>query len=272
MKPTLKIARNSFSGIGLFAAVCLLPGALNAQTQTPVVNTFETNVEKVTTSAKVGIIPTVTWDVTYPSPITEVITRPDTSGGDPGATSTDTFTAKTGLTAEFKIIAADYVYKTSPLTYKEVWVQYKVNNGSWVNVFKGTQLNVNANPNKIWKNVTLKANDTVTLRFNGAEILSPGTNLDNWVGWRDGTTKFTNSKTNKSTKAVVSMVKGDIPPSYSPYFSPTGVGSYLAPYVVNGKMANLGLRDIMYTAELTNTNPSSSGFDMQDVIVLVTVK
>ena len=131
---------------------------------------------------------------------------------------------------------------------------------------------MNANPNKIWKNVTLKANDKVTLRFNGAKMPNPGTNTSNWVGWRDGNTKFTNSKSRKSTKAVLSMVKGDKPPTYSPYFSPTGVGSYLAPYVVNGKMANLGLRDIMYTAELTNTDPNESGFDMQDVIVLVTVK
>jgi hypothetical protein len=37
----------------------------------------------------------------------------------------------------------------------------------------------------------------------------------------------------------------------------------------NGTM-NLGPRDLIYICELTNTNTNASGFDMQDLVMVVT--
>ncbi|MFM7182337.1 MAG: hypothetical protein ACKO2G_12855 [Verrucomicrobiales bacterium] len=99
------------------------------------------------------------------------------------------------------------------------------------------------------------ANQKVEFRFRGSQNNS----TSNWLSYRYGPDLM-----------VARMIHGQTPPSYAPYLSPNGVGSYLTPYLASNGTMNLGPRDMIYLCELTNTNPSSQGFDLQDLVMVVT--
>lgn len=64
------------------------------------------------------------------------------------------------------------------------------------------------------------------------------------------------------------LYNGDEPPHNPAANGVTSAEDYLKPYIVNGKLA-LGPLDFIYCSELTHTDKSKSGYDLQDSIVLV---
>lgn len=229
----------------IIAATLLLPGFLWAQSgQSPAIpiGTLTAN----TSLAKVGVSPTLTWNITYPQGITEVVT--------PG--NDDTFTPKRQITMRVKIIGADYVYRYDSYgrpVYKPVQVEVRVAGGTWTRIFSNIHSNVN--PSTVIYTRVVNANQKVEFRFRGSQ----NTGYSDWLNYRYGPDLM-----------VAMMVHGDNPPSYAPYLSPNGVGSYITPYMANNGTMNLGPRDLIYLCELTNTSTSAAGFDLQDLVMLVT--
>lgn len=229
----------------LLAAALLLPGLLSAQGgQSPAipVGTLTTNMSL----AKVGASPTLTWNITHPAAILDVVTpNPD-----------DTFTPKTRVNMAVRVIGADYVHgydsKGKPI-YKPVQIEVRVAGGTWTRIFSNTHNNVN--PSTVIFTRQVEANQKVEFRFRGSE----DSGYSNWLPYRVGPDLM-----------VAMMIHGQTPPSYAPYLSPTGIESYLTPYMAPNGTMSLGPRDLIFISELTNTNTSSSGFDMQDLVMLVT--
>ena len=226
-------------------AALILPGFVCAQGgQSPAipVGTLSANMSL----AKVGASPTLTWNITHPAAILDVVTpSPD-----------DTFTPKTRVDMSVKIIGADYVYgydSSGKPRYKPVQIEVRVAGGSWTRIFSGNHNNVN--PSSVIHTRRLEANQKVEFRFRGSE----DTGNTNWLSYRYGPDLM-----------VAMMIHGQTPPTYAPYLSPTGVQSYLTPYMAANGTMSLGPRDLIYICELTNTETSSSGFDMQDLVMLVT--
>ena len=238
----MKIKIKSFSTA---LAVLVLPGFLMAQGgQSPAipVGTLSANMSL----AKVGASPTLTWNITHPAAILDVVT-PATD---------DTFTPKTKVNMAVRVIGADYVHgydsKGKPI-YKPVQIEVRVAGGTWTRIFSNTHNNVN--PSAVIFNRQVEANQKVEFRFRGSE----DSGYSDWLSYRYGPDLM-----------VAMMIHGQTPPTYAPYLSPTGVQSYLTPYMAPNGTMSLGPRDLIYICELTNTNTSSSGFDMQDLVMLVT--
>jgi hypothetical protein len=73
-----------------------------------------------------------------------------------------------------------------------------------------------------------------------------------------------------NTTKVKSLRNGDNVPTIQAFSSQTSVEQYLRNYVSNGKI-NIGAKDIIYLFEIGQSNPSNSGFDLQDNVFLVSV-
>lgn len=201
------------------------------------VGTLNTNVSL----AKVGVSPTLTWNITHPQSITDVVTpNPD-----------DTFTPKQKVRMDVRMIAADYRFDAT--RFKPVQVEMRVNGGSWSRIFSGNHNSVN--PSRIIFTREVNANQKVEFRFRGSQ----DTGTTNWNSYRFG-----------ADLTTAMMVNGQTPPTYAPYLSPNGVGSYLTPYLAPDGTMNLGPRDLIFLSELTHTNTNSTGFDLQDLVMLVT--
>jgi len=222
--------------IALLLAPVLVSAQTGASPSMPV-GTLTTN----TNLARVGASPNLNWTITYPQTITQVVT----------ANSDDTFTPKVEVTMRVRMIGADYRYSST--RFKPVQVEVSVNGGSYSRIFSGIHTDVN--PSTVILTRTVSAGQTVRFRFRGSQ----DTGYTNWNPWRYGPDLM-----------VAMMAHGDMPPTYAPYLSPNGVDSYLTPYLAPDGSMQLGPRDLIYLAELTNTSTSASGFDLQDLVMLVT--
>ena len=116
------------------------------------------------------------------------------------------------------------------------------NHGAWQQIFKGKGKDVN--PSEIQLTRILKKGDSI--RFKAK-----------YDTWR-----------NNESEEVIILTNGDAPPVGLGQNGGVDLEDYLSPYVKNGKL-DLGPLDFIYCAELTHTNQNSSGYDLQDSIVLV---
>ena len=67
------------------------------------------------------------------------------------------------------------------------------------------------------------------------------------------------------------LKNGDRVPSTVPALNGNSIESFLKPYMnTSTKTVQIGDRDLILLMELGQTSPSSSGFDLQDLVVLVT--
>jgi hypothetical protein len=134
-----------------------------------------------------------------------------------------------------------------------VEVMWSKNSASWSRIFYGYQTGVN--PSAVILDTTVKNNDTIN--FGGR-------------GWRDGAW-LPLYHTAAATKNLVMLKNGDRVPSTVPALNGTAIESFLKPYMdTSTKKVKIGDRDLILLMELGQTNPSNSGFDLQDLVVLVT--
>jgi hypothetical protein len=64
---------------------------------------------------------------------------------------------------------------------------------------------------------------------------------------------------------------GDKVPQTTPAFQQGKIETFLKPYLsLDGRTVRIGNRDLIILVELGQTNPANSGFDLQDLVLLVT--
>ncbi len=219
----------------------------SAQAQSPLIPTG--NLSAFPTIVQAGTHPTLTWDITLPESVVDIVT----------ITPPGTITTKKQLTmnvrvlgASVKVVWLDSRGRVTRWEWAPTEAQMKVNNGSYSRIFYNTQDNVNAN--QIVKSQTLSANTTINFagryRFDGS-----------WSTLYNST---------NSNNQVVALKDGDIPPTTTPLYQQPTLESFLIPYLDNQGKIKLGPRDVIYLMELTHTNKNDSGFDLQDLVLLVT--
>jgi CO dehydrogenase/acetyl-CoA synthase gamma subunit (corrinoid Fe-S protein) len=77
---------------------------------------------------------------------------------------------------------------------------------------------------------------------------------------------------------LIALKNGDIIPHFKPAYSQGGLNDFLSSYIKEVPNSNgtyqavLGPRDVIYLFELYSTNPDSSYYDMQDIVVVVSFK
>ena len=108
-------------------------------------------------------------------------------------------------------------------------------------------------PSQTYHSKSLRAGYPITVRaraYNGSQ----------WLAWRTSGTVTPN---------VVVLVNGDRPPSTVPAFAQGNIESFLRPYLNAGGYISIGPKDAIVLFELGQTNVQSSGFDLQDLVLLL---
>ena len=204
------------------------------------------NLDAFPTLVQTGTHPTLTWDIQYPE------SSPDILVVDP---DDDTVIPLTDLCMEVRVLGASYQIGWKKRKPVWGWVQAEVRVGGsgapWNRFFYDTQEHVKPSQTYIAGAVpTGQYIDVRARAYDGS----------GWKPWRT---------TGVITENVIALVNGQTPPSTIPAFSQGNIESFLQPYLDGGGRINIGPKDVIYLIELGQTDTTSSGFDLQDLVLLV---
>lgn len=190
---------------------------------------------------RVGTKSQLSWSINYPAPVTEVI----------DIVPPNIIKPKKDLKMKVRVLGASF--QETVTKFLPVEVMWSKNNGSWTRVFYGYQSAVI--PSTVALTANVKKNDTIN--FGGR-------------GYRDGAwLPLYNTASNTSN--LVMLKNGDRVPSTVPALNGLSIESFLKPYMnTTTKKIQIGDRDVIMLMELGQTNTNNSGFDLQDLVVLVT--
>lgn len=201
------------------------------------------------TVVQTGTKPTLTWSITYPSTVANYATVG--SGG--------TVTTTGQLDVDIRVIGSGVTTGGCTGTNTS-WVPgqalLSVNGGTFLNIFYGTNLQVNPNT-LIWSK---RVNNNTTFRF-GGRFFAGGV-------W--STTYLSTSGQNN----IRVLRNGDIPPTAYPLLTSTALKSFMLPYLDGGGRIKIGPLDLIVMMELTqnDANINSPCYNLQDLVLLMTCK
>ncbi|MEO7097745.1 MAG: hypothetical protein ABI162_00155 [Luteolibacter sp.] len=197
------------------------------------------------TVVQTGTKPTLTWEILYPSQVSDVATI--TPGGTITITSNNTYTSVqpigTGITA------CDSTQGTTPL-YTEA--RYSLNGAAFAQLFYGVQSDVDSAYSLYIK----KLGRGDTLNFSGRYVKN-GVWSPLYTTW-------------SSNHQIVALVNGATPPTALSLYQSSTLASYLKPYLDASGKVKIGPLSVLVMMELGQTDHSRSCFDYQDMVLLVT--
>jgi hypothetical protein len=189
---------------------------------------------------RVGARSQLSWDIEYPEAVTSVI----------DIVPPNIIKPKKNLTMRVRVLGASF--QESATRYLPVEVMLSKNSSSWSRIFYGLQTSVK--PSDVVSTQKVKLGDTINLGGRG---------------YRDGWLPLYN--TASATQNLIMLKNGDRVPTTVPALNGSTIESFLKPYMdTTTKKVKIGDRDLILLMELGQTNPYNSGFDLQDLVVLVT--
>ncbi len=223
--------------IGLLACLCSLHTIASAAVDP--IPTGTLTVDR--TMVRVGVKSQLGWNITYPAGVTEIIKIVDPQTVQP----------KKDVNMKVRILGASF--QETLASFLNVEFYWNKNGGTFNRIFNGTQLLVN--PSTVVLNTTVKKDEKVNF---GAR------------GYRSGAwLPLYNTGVDKPN--VVVLQNGDPVPQSTPAFQQGTIESFLKPYLsTDKKTIKIGDKDLIVLTELGQTDPDNSGFDLQDMVALVT--
>jgi len=197
------------------------------------------------TVVQTGTKPTLTWEILYPSKVSDVaqINPPGTITITQNNTYVSVQPIGTGITA------CDSTQGTTPLATD---ARYSLNGAAYKQLFYGVQSDVNSAYSLYIKK--LGTNDK--LNFSGRYV-------KNGV-WSPLYTTIS------SNFQVIALVNGDTPPTSFSLYQSSNLASFLRPYLDASGKIKIGPLSVIVMMELGQTNHSMPCFDYQDMVLLVT--
>ena len=199
---------------------------------------------------QVGAKPNVSWGITYPAVIKDIVT----------ITPPGTVTPKKKVDMDVRVVGASVKVvwlNTWGVVTKWEWApteaQVSVANSAFSRIFYNTQDKVNSNTIVYSKRV----NAGQAVNFAGRYLFD--------AAWS------TLYKSNAGTN-VVALVNGDLPPTTTPLYQQPTIEDFIKPYLDGQGRIKIGPKDVIYLMELTHTNKNDGGYDLQDLALLVTFK
>jgi len=235
--------RKAFSAIPIAGSCLILIGILPTSATDEPTGTLSVSSALVRENTQ----PTLTWDITHPSNDIDDIVDVDPDGP---------ITPKTDLRMDVRIIGASI----GPSSNSWYPVQAKVAaNGSsnFVEIFDNIHPEVD--PTEIYFS---------TLVTEGNSNYFSGqfhTRLKTAGSGNFGTLFSTQSASDN----IIILKNGQTPPTYGGFNGQSDVTTFLEPYITDGKI-DIGPRDLIILFELFATSTSSSAFDIQDLVLLLT--
>ncbi|MBB5353386.1 hypothetical protein HNR46_003643 [Haloferula luteola] len=198
------------------------------------------------TLVQTGTHPTLSWEIQYPESILDIIQIDPEDGS---------IVPLEDLCMEIRVLGASYqvgVDRKGRPVWGYVEAQARIgSSGSFAQFFYDTQDDVK--PSYLYGFASVPAMTRIDFRarcFNGGQ----------WLPWRS---------TESASPNVVALINGDQPPSSVPAFSQGNIEDFLDPYLDEGGKVEIGPKDVIYLIELGQTDTTSSGFDLQDIVLLV---
>lgn len=198
------------------------------------------------TMVQTGTHPTLTWGINYPSIVEDYITIDD-----------DEIIADEDVECEIRVLGAGVTVRANnALGYDFVPTEAltSIADSSYSRIFFGTNLDIN--PSEVVNAFTLTKNKS--LKFGGRYYYN-----QRWGPF---------FHTDSSSDNVRVLVNGDTPPDNIPEYGAPSLESFVRPYLNQDRTVNIGPMDVIVFMELTHTDKSSSGYDLQDIVLLVTFK
>lgn len=242
----MKSRKSAAIAASVLALGATAPGMVFAQTANPSVP-----VGKLTTSPTVvqaGAKPNMTWNINYPITVKDVVT----------INNTGTITPKQNLICDVRIVGAGVttVDSRGRIVYVETLGRLLCNGSStWTTIFDGTQNSSIVQQQGIVKSFTASMNQPIN--FGGYYIYN---------GVKSPT------YTSLSGDNVRAQVNGDTPPSNIPDYNAPSLASFIKPYLDATGKVKIGPMDVIVFMELTTTNKATLGYDLQDLVFLVTFR
>lgn len=201
------------------------------------------------TVVQAGTKPTIKWSINHPSIVEDYITIKAPS----------TIVADEKVSFEVRVLGAGVtVTKANSNSYQFVptEAQISLDGADYQRIFYGT--NNNVEPSAVVWAGQLEKNDT--LKFGGRYKYN-----NTWGPYFNSDTKSLNVRT---------LVNGDTPPSNVPDYNAPSLESFIKPYLTASGKVNIGPMDCIVFMELTHTDSqmSNAGYDLQDMVLLVTFK
>jgi hypothetical protein len=202
------------------------------------------------TIVQTGTKPTLTWGINYPSIVEDYVDIED-----PATVKTTEI-----LDCEVRVLGAGVTSNSSnsnSYTFVPTEAQISYDGGTYTRIFYGTNLNVNPNT-VVWSKTNIPKNKR--LRFGGRYYHN-----NKWG-------PYFNSQS--GTQNVRTLINGQIPPSNVPSYGAPSLESFLLPYLGPDGRVKIGPMDVIVFMELTHTDSqmSNTGYDLQDMVLLVTFK
>lgn len=189
---------------------------------------------------RTGTYPTLTWAIHYPSNLESVLNR-DANGSLCPGKPLEMHVAIVG--ASNQVGVAD----GNP-TYAPVEFEVRVGGGSsYTPVFQNLQTAVD--PSEVLLDVPVPASTQIDLRARA------GT----------GTAWLPYQSTESATPNVLVLTAGQVPP----LTVTNDLRTFLAPYLDANGAVKIGPMDMLYLFELGESDPLAAGFNLQDLVVLV---
>lgn len=120
---------------------------------------------------------------------------------------------------------------------------------------------------EVQQQAIIKANvncaKNVRLHFGGQYNTDNRSSSNNWSTWYSTANTTTNVRT---------LVSGDTCPSNIPDYNAPSLESFLRPYLDSSRKVRIGPMDVIVFMELTHTDQSNIGYDLQDLVFLVTFR
>lgn len=197
------------------------------------------------TVVQTGTKPTLTWSITYPSIVKDYV----------DIIPPATINPKEKLDVEIRVLGNGVTVSSSnsnsfSFVDGEAWIDF--DGDGWDRIFYGD--NHDVNPSRVvWSQKNVQAGET--LKFGGRYY------YNGYGPFRHSTDGY---------ECVRTLVSGDTPPSNVPDYDAPSLEDFIKPYLGADGKVNIGPMDVIVFMELTHTNQNDSGYDLQDMVLLVT--
>lgn len=199
------------------------------------------------TVVQTGTKPTLTWDISYPSQVTAVVT----------VGPTGTITPLRPLIVDLRILGAQIGNGTN---WYVVEAYRKIGTGTFTRFFAEKQTGVDTS--KVYHTQAVQASQTLDIQ--GRVASSSSSSPTSWQAF------YSTGVTGNNVRA---LVNGDTPPSYgAAWANQTTIKSALSAYMGADGKIKIGPMDVIFLFELWGSKTSEGYFDMQDLVVLATFR
>ncbi len=203
------------------------------------------------TVVQTGTKPTLTWSINYPSVVKDYI----------DITDNNTITPKVNLKCEIRILGAGVTSQDSKGNIIFYYTRGRIafNNNSFTDIWAGRNTDsLVKSQSIIYTKSPVVKNTKIYL---GGQYNKDNKNNTNWAPF------YSSYGTSRNVWALVS---GDLCPDRIPGYNAPSLETFLKPYLDSTNRVKIGPMDVIIFMELTHTNERDDGFDLQDLVLLVT--